>query len=106
MSSSMSPLGTFPKGAGSKVVLQFDWTRYLADLGTETITAVTFTISGGDSLLTKDNASIITGGQKVQLRLMAGTAGQTYKLKCAVTISGSPTQEDFRDIDVKVKERL
>ncbi len=86
-------------------VYQFDWTDYLTDLGVETIQTSSFTITGPDSILTKDNESVIVGNLKTQLRLSAGTLGGTYTVANKIVTNASPANTDERSFFVLVQDR-
>jgi hypothetical protein len=86
-------------------VYQFDWTSYLTDLGVETIAQSSFTITGPDSVLTKDNESVIVGNLKTQLRLSAGTLGATYIVANKIVTNASPANTDERSFFVLVEDR-
>lgn len=99
----VSPGGLVVKDPQAQKVYQFDWTDYLQDLGL-TISSSNFTITGSDSVLTFDNASVVVGGLKTQLRLLGGTSGVRYTVTNEITLSGSPAQIDDRSIDVLVQD--
>lgn len=83
----------------------FDWTDWLAELGSGvTITASTFTLTGGpDAVLTLSNPSIVTGGFKTQVQLNAGTVGGRYTVTNHITTSTS--MQDDRSFVVYVSQR-
>jgi hypothetical protein len=92
--------------ADSKVFV-FDWdTNNLA--ATVTISTSVWTISAispsqTDAVLTKDNESILTGTRKTQVRLLAGTLGQTYEIANRISTSETPSQTKERSFRVRVE---
>lgn len=91
------------KDPQAKRVIEFSWDEELAT--GVTITASTFTITGPDTVLTKDNEAISTGDRKAKLRLLAGTVGATYRITNHITTSETPAQEDDASIDVFIRQR-
>lgn len=85
-------------------VYQVDWdTENLAAL--VTITTSTWTITGPDALLTKDNESILAGSRSTQLRLLAGTLGQTYEIANKIVTNESPAQTKERSFRVLIENK-
>lgn len=97
----MIPGGTIQKDPSSERFVTFNWS---ADLGTATITTSTFTITGPDSALTKDNPSILSPATSTTVRLIGGTAGKTYMLTNQIVTNESPTQTDERSVFIAVKD--
>jgi hypothetical protein len=91
------------------LVYLFDWdTENLA--AAVTITTSTWTItpigpSSTDTALTKDNESIVTGSRKTQLRLAAGTLGQTYEIANKIVTNEAPIQIKERSFRLLVEQR-
>ena len=84
----------------------FDWTLWLAELGsTVTISSSSWTIAGADSVLTQHDASIVTGGLKTQVYLAAGTAGKRYQVTNHIVTTSSPAVTDERSFQVLVQDR-
>lgn len=82
----------------------FDWTPWLAELGTGvTITLSTFTVSGADAILTLSSPNIVTGSLKTQVKLNAGTVGVRYTVTNHITTSAG--DEDDRSFYVLVEQR-
>lgn len=96
---SVSPGQTLQKDPDAELTYQFDWSAWL---GSAEIATSTFTLTGADADLTKDNPSIVTGNQKTQVRLLGGTAGLTYLLTNRITTNESPAQTDDRTIRIKI----
>lgn len=93
------------KDPSAEKVYQFDWTDYLAALGSEVIANSTFTITATDAVLTKDNEGVVSGSLKTQLRLLAGTLGVRYMVTNRIVTNGSPTNTDERSFYVLVQQR-
>jgi hypothetical protein len=89
-------------------VVVFDWdARHLAT--SVTIATSDWTITGvsGDittTPLTSDQASILSGTRKTQVRLSAGAAGSKWKVENAIVTSESPSQTKNRKFFVKVED--
>jgi hypothetical protein len=80
-------------------VLTFDWdATHLA--ASVTISTSTFTITAlrpsTDTALTKDNAAILSGNRKTQIRITGGTLGAKYRLDNRIVTNESPVQEKER----------
>jgi len=94
--------------ADSKVYV-FDWdTNNLA--AAVTISTSTWTItpiypSTTDAVLTKDQESVLAGSRKTQVRLSAGTLGQTYEIANKVVTSESPAQTKERSFRILVEQQ-
>jgi hypothetical protein len=68
-----------------------------------TITAVS--PSTTDVALTKDNESVLAGSRTTQVRLLAGTVGQTYAIANKVTTNESPSQTKERSFFVLIENQ-
>lgn len=92
--------------ADSKVYL-VDWdTNNLAAtviIVTSAWTITAISPSQTDAVLTKDNESILTGDRKTQVRLLAGTLGQTYEIANKIRTNETPYQEKERSFRVRVE---
>lgn len=94
----------------AKRVITFDWGAdtlaedvEIAALGsTFTITAIK---QNGETALTKDNESIVTGNRKTQLRLLATTAslGDRYRVDNTIITNESPAQQHDQSFFVKIE---
>ena|SRR5215467_2305519 len=82
----------------------FDWTAYLAELGS-TITTSTWTITGPDAVLTTHDPTIISGNLKTKVYLSAGTAGKQYTVTNRIVTNSSPAVTDERSFFVLVQDR-
>ncbi len=100
----ISPGDLVPKDPAAEKVYQFDWTDYLTDLGS-IIASTSFTITGPDAILTKDNEGVIAGNLKTQLRLKAGTLGGLYIVTNQIVDTSSPPNTDERSFEVLVENR-
>ena len=58
-----------------------------------------------DTNLTKDSESIVTGSRKTQLRLSAGTLGQTYEIANKIVTNESPAQTKERSFRVRIEQQ-
>jgi hypothetical protein len=94
-----------------KRVIQFNWddTTVLAEdvqisSSAWTITAIK---QSGVTALTSDNASIVSGNRKTQIRLLATTAteGDIYWVSNKITTDESPAQEIEQRFKVKVENQ-
>ncbi len=98
---SVKPGERLDKDSDAIVVYEFDWSDYL---GSATIVTSTWTISGPDSVLTKDQESVVTGSQKTRVRLSAGTRGKSYTLANKIVTNETPAQTDERSITIRVRD--
>lgn len=99
---SVQPGATIRKDPSAQLLYEFDWTDWL---GAASIATSTFTITGPDSALTKDNPTIVSGSKKTSVRVLGGTAGKTYKLNCNIVTNETPTQTDDRSVNIAVREQ-
>jgi hypothetical protein len=81
-----------------KRVIVFDWDRQALEAGV-TISTSAWTITAvrqsGVTALTSDNATIVTGDRKTQIRLLATTAtlGDIYWVSNKIVTDEAPAQE-------------
>lgn len=89
-------------------VYAFDWdTLNLAaavTIQTSTWTITPIVPSTTDAVLTKDNESILAGNRKTQVRLTAGTIGQTYEIANKIVTNESPSQTKERSFRVLIEQ--
>lgn len=91
-------------------VYVFDWDTNNLAVGV-TITGVpvwTITAIGPsltDTALTQDQASVLAGNRKTQVRLSAGTLGQTYEIANKIVTSETPAQTKERSFRVLVQQQ-
>jgi hypothetical protein len=98
---SVRPGATIYHDPAESLIYTFDWSDWL--VGAATISTSTFTISGPDSGLTKDNPSIPSGSTTTQVRVIGGTLGKVYTLTNTVVTSESPTQTAERSVLIAVR---
>lgn len=102
---SVNPGATIFKDPASSELFTFDWSDWL--VGAATIATSTFTItppaSEAVSILTKDNASIVSGSTSTQVRLIAGTLGKVYTLTNQIITNESPTQTAERSVKIAIR---
>lgn len=89
-------------------VYTFDWDAEHLATGVS-ISTSTWTLTGlsGDittSPVTKDQASILSGNRKTQIRLSAGTAGSKWQLTNTIVTDESPAQTKERSIKVLIQD--
>jgi hypothetical protein len=95
------------KDPADQKIFLFDWDTNNLGVGV-TISTSVWTISAispsqTDAVLTKDNESILAGTRKTQVRLLAGTLGQTYEIANKITTSETPSQVKERSFRVRVE---
>ena len=100
---SIRPGSTVTKDPNASLVYTFNWADWL--VGAATISTSTFTITGPDAALTKDNETIPTGSTTAQVRLLGGTLGKTYTLTCRVVTNESPAQTEDASIRVTIRSK-
>lgn len=100
---SVRPRTTLYKDPAAVLTYLFDWSDWLG--ATAQIATSTFTISGPDSALTKDNPSLVSGNLKSQVRLTGGTVGLTYVLTNQIVTNETPTQTDERSVNIKIQNQ-
>lgn len=84
----------------------FDWTNYLAELGSGVVIQTsTITITGPDSALTKHDESIVTGDLKTRAFYAAGTPGRKYTVTNRVVTNSSPPVTDERSVQILISSR-
>lgn len=86
-------------------VFTLDWDRFQPLAPGVQITTSTWTITGPDAALTKDNPSIDAGGRKTRVRLLAGTLGATYVITNDIVTNESPTQRPYREFSLYITKR-
>lgn len=100
---------TFQKDPDSVEPQGFDWTDYLALLGTGVTIAdsewFVSTITDDDSPLALDDDSILSGSLRTQVFLSDGTPGAKYTVTNRITTNSTPPVIDDRSFYVKVKEK-
>lgn len=105
----IQPGGLVRKDPSDIKVYVFDWdTDNLAaavTIGTSTWTITAIKPSLTDTNLTSDNTSILAGLRKTQIRLTAGTLGQTYEIANKIVTNESPSQTKERSFRVLIENQ-
>lgn len=88
-------------------VYKVDWDTSNLGVGV-TISTSTWTITAIkpsiiDTALTKDSESILAGSRTTQVRLAAGTLGQTYEIANKIVTNESPAQTKERSFRVLIQ---
>lgn len=99
----LAPGDVIVKDPNATLFYEFDWAAWLPT--GETVSTSAWTISGDNSALTQDNASILTGNKKTRVRLSAGTAGVRYLITNRISTSGSPSQTTDRSFYVAIGQQ-
>lgn len=94
------------------LVYTFDWDSAAnpenVALGA-TITTSTFTVTAihpaGDVALVLDQASILTGNRKTQVRATGGTLGALYLIRNQVVTTEAPTETKERSVQVLLENK-
>lgn len=92
-----SAFASTTKDPNDVVDFKFNWSDWLTERGSDTISSATFIVDTG---LTKDSESNDTTSATVMLS--GGTAGTTYTVTCRITTAYPRTVD--RSIDVHVLE--
>jgi len=72
----------------------FDWTLWLAGFVTpELVVNSVWSLTGKDAVLTLSNDSIVTGNQKTQVVLNAGTLGKKYTVTNRITTTSGYVED-------------
>jgi len=106
---SVTPGSTIPHDPAESLFYVFDWSDWL--VAAATIASSTFTLTGPDAALTKDNPDIITGSDEfadataTTVRLTGGTASKTYTLTNTVVTNESPSQTGERSVKITIRNR-
>lgn len=71
------------------------------------IFTLTTLVQRGETILTKDNESVVSGSRKTRLRLNAttGSEGDSYELANRITTNESPAQTKERSVFVRIMNR-
>lgn len=102
--------GLVTKDPSDIKVYLLDWDVQNLAVGA-TITTSVFTITPGPGSpatsadLTQDNASILTGSRKTQVRLSGGTLGQQYEVTNRIVTNETPAQTKERSFSILVQNR-
>jgi hypothetical protein len=69
-----------------------------------TVSTSTWTVTGPDAVLTGDQASVLSGSRKTQVRLSAGTVGKVYTVTNRIVTNESPSQTKDASFRVLVQQ--
>jgi len=97
----LKPGSVIPKDPDSEIPYIFDWT---VDLGAAAIATSVFLVSGPDALLTYDNATIVTGNLKTQVRVKGGTPGARYRFTNRIVTNESLARTDDQSVYFVIRE--
>jgi hypothetical protein len=90
------PRGT--KDPDSTIDITFNWSDWLADIGSATISDVTFTLFGVDSV------GSFSDGVKTTVFVTGGTDGSSAQVACKITTNTTPSRTDERTIYLDIGE--
>lgn len=76
-----------------------DWTN---DIGSASISTSTWTVTGPDTSLAYDNASIVSGSKMAAARLTGGTAGKTYTVTNRIVTNSTPAETEDASFTVVI----
>jgi hypothetical protein len=99
--SSIDDGGLLTKDPQAIEVFTMDWDAQHLAVGV-TIQTSTWTITGPDAILTKDNETIVTGNRKTRLRLTGGTLHRKYTVTNRIVTNESPAQTKDRSFIVQI----
>jgi hypothetical protein len=106
MSTEIRAGGLIVKDPNASEVYTVVWDReHFAAQPTVQIATSTFTITGSDAVLTKDNEVILTGNRQTQLRLLAGTLGVKYTVTNRIITNETPAQTKDASFKVLIQQR-
>jgi len=99
---SIQPGAYIQKDPQAEIVYTFNWAAWLD--GSE-IDTYTITITGPDSVLEQDEDDLVTGNQKVEVRLKAGTVGKQYTVTCRIVTDEAKPQTDDKSVTVQIRNQ-
>ena len=93
---------TLIKDPDAVLPYEFDWSEWLdaAEIDTSD-----FIISGADSGLAEDSASVLAGNTSTRIVLSGGTVGVKYRVTNRIVTNETPARTDDRSFFISVKER-
>ena len=98
--------GLLIKDPNSSEVYTVKWdVEHFSAQPTVQIATSTFTITGTDAVLTKDNEVILAGNRQTQLRLLAGTLGAKYTVTNRIITNETPAQTKDASFKVLIQNR-
>ena len=84
----------------------FDWSPWLAELGTAiAIGSSSWAVTGPDALLTTHDPSLTAGNLKTIVYLAGGTPGMIYVVTNHIATNSAPTVADDRSFQVYITQR-
>lgn len=92
------------KDSAASLIYDVDWGMFWLAPAV-TITTSTWTITGPDAVLTKDQESLTGGNRTARVRLSAGTTGARYTITNRIVTNESPSQTDERSFELLVQDR-
>jgi hypothetical protein len=106
MSTEIRAGGLLIKDPNASEVYTVKWdVEHFAAQPSVTITTSTFTITGPDAVLTKDNEFVLAGNRQTQVRLLAGTLGAKYTVTNRIITSETPAQTKDASFKVLIQQR-
>jgi hypothetical protein len=103
MSQSIRSGGLTVKDPNSAELFVMDWDEEHLETGV-TIASSSWSITGADSVLTSDQASVLAGSRKTQVRLSAGTVGGRYTVTNRIVTNESPAQTKDASFKVLIQD--
>jgi hypothetical protein len=86
------------KDPDATIDITFDWSVWLDDIGSVTISDVTFTLNGVSSV------GSFSDGTKVTVFVAGGTPGSAATVACRIKTLSSPSRTDERTIYIDIAE--
>jgi hypothetical protein len=78
--------------------ITFDWSDWLTDIGSPTVSAVTFTLNGLTSVGT------FSDGSKTTVFVAGGTAGSSTAVSCLITTYTTPPRTNQRTVYIDIQD--
>ena len=103
MSITIESGGLVTKDPNNAEVFTVDWDQERLAAAV-TITTSTWTVTGPDSELSEDEASIVTGNRKTQIRLTGGTLHKRYTVTNRIVTNETPAQTLDASFDVWIEQ--
>lgn len=103
---SRAPGDLITKDPDSSEPQGFDWTAYLAELGSGVeIAGSEWFVSGPDSALDFENDTVLSGNLRTQCYLTGGTPNRRYKVTNRITTNAAPAVADDRSFYVRIVQK-
>ena len=103
MSTNILSSGLVTKDPDSAEVFVVDWGQQRLATAV-TIDTSTWTVTGADATLVDDEASILSGSRKTQIRLTGGTLHKLYTVTNTIVTNESPAQTLDASFDVWIEQ--